>query len=110
MMHSARTQTSSITNSARRYSHAWLIERGLPSSLPEELKPRAQQVEQKIASAVGVAVLCQTPEMEPVARQVEKAMSDAVADCYANGDTEPAIVQARMAEARSRTIARLLGR
>lgn len=109
-MHLARTQAAPVSLAARRYSHRWLTERGFPSYLPDELKPKAEQVEQKIISAVGVAVMTQTPELVPVAKQVEKAMADAVADCYANGDIEPAIVQARMAEARARALAQLLGR
>lgn len=109
-MHHARTQSERITKVQRAYSHRWLTERGYPSGLPEALWPAAEQVHGKIVSAVGIAVMTQTPELEPVARQVEKAMADAVADCYANGDTEPVIVQARMAEARTRTMAQLLAR
>ena len=109
MMHYARTQAASVGKAERVYSHFWLVERGIPSALPNELMPKAEQVEQKIVTAVGVAVLTQTPELIPVAKQVEKAMADAVADCYANGDIEPAIVQARMAEAQTKALAQLLG-
>lgn len=110
MMHHARTQAESVTIAKRLYSHAWLTERGIPSGLPEKLKPLAQQVEQKVAKAVGIAVMAQTPEMQPLAKVVERAMSDAVEDCYANGDTDDAIVRARMFEARRDTLKAAIGR
>lgn len=103
MMHSARTQMETLPIRKRLYSHHWLTERGLPSQLPLGDQP-------VVVSAVGIAVKASNPEMAPVAKMVEKAMADAVEDCYANGDVEPALVSKRMAEARARTYQQLVGK
>jgi hypothetical protein len=108
-MHMSRTQLPTLSDSQRLYSHQWLTERGLPSQLPDELRPKAERVHPVIAEGVMVAVLAQTEEMRPFAQVLERAMSDAVADAYANGDTAPAIVKDRMQAARSRTYRDLLG-
>jgi hypothetical protein len=41
---------------------------------------------------------------KPFAAAMEKAMSDAVAEAYADGKTEPAFVRARMDKARDKFI------
>jgi hypothetical protein len=109
LMHIARTEAKSLPLKLRAWSHRWLTERGHPSHLPDELKPKAEQVHPVIAEGVMVAVLAQTEEMKPFAKRLEREMSKAVEDAYANGDTAPAIVRERMQEARSRTYRELLG-
>jgi hypothetical protein len=103
-LHHARTQASSIPARLRCYSHAWLLERGLPSGLPDHLKPKADRMYPREVKAVGVAVgtLSQLPEFIERARAIQKAMSDAVAEAYADGVTDPDIVKARMGAARLR--------
>lgn len=108
-MHMSRTQLPTLSDAQRLYSHRWLTERNLPSQLPDELRPNAEQVCPVIAEGVMVAVMAQTDEMKPFAAELERRMSDAVEDAYANGDTAPAIVRQRMQEARSRTYRELLG-
>jgi hypothetical protein len=105
--HVARTAAQSVSFRARAYSHAWLIERGLPSRLPDELKPRAERMFPRVVDAVGIAVRALNEDRKPLARIIERAMSDAVADCYANGDRDPEIVKARMREARASMFKRL---
>jgi hypothetical protein len=107
-LHVARTAASSVTFRARAYSHAWLAERGLPSQLPDELKPKAERLYPRIVDAVGIAVRAISEEHKPIARMIERAMSDAVADCYANGDRDPQIVKARMREARANVSRKVL--
>jgi hypothetical protein len=108
-MHIARTETKSLSLKLRAWSHRWLTERGHPSHLPDDLKPKAERMHPVIAEGVMVAVLAQTEEMKPFAKRLEREMSNAVEDAYANGDTAPAIVRKRMQEARSRTYRELLG-
>src|SRR5215218_10937824 len=55
-LHHARTQAESMHLSHRAYSHRWLEERGLPSGLPDHLKPSAQRMYPRIVSAVGIVV------------------------------------------------------
>ena len=98
-IHAARTGASSIGFNHRAYSHSWLIERGLPSMLPDDLKPKAERMYPRVVDAVGIGVKA-APEKHDMGKALMRAMSDAVADCYANGDRDPALVKARMMESR----------
>lgn len=109
-MHYARTQAESIPFQGRAYSHSWLLDHGLPSALPDELKPRAQRLYPVIHEAVGIAVGFRSSMLKPAAPLVEKAMSDAVEDCYAEKRTNPDFVKARLTEARVSEMRRLFGR
>jgi hypothetical protein len=62
-MHAARTAMESMSFSKRAYSHAWLMERMLPSQLPDNLRPRAQRRYPQTMSAVGIAVRNVTPAL-----------------------------------------------
>lgn len=108
-MHRARTESATVSFRARAYSHAWLIERKLPSGLPDALKPAAEQLHPRIVTGVGIMIKSASPMMRPAALEVQKAMSDAVANAYAEGNEEPVFVRARMAEARERTYKALFG-
>jgi hypothetical protein len=101
-MHYARTQAGSIPVKLRCYSHAWLCERGLPSGLPDWMKPKAARLYPHSVNAVGVAVKAMSAASEPLARAIEKAMSNAVMECYADGVTDSDIIKARMDAARLR--------
>jgi hypothetical protein len=108
-LHMARTQSDWLADRARCYSHAWLAERGLPSQLPDELKPKADRLYPRIVEAVFVSANTNSALLKPVAMQVQRSMCDAVEDCFANGDRDPALVRTRMAEARARTFRALIG-
>src|ERR1700693_1829559 len=102
MLHRARTEASSMSLAQRLYSHAWLLERNLPSGLPDELKPPAEP-RKKIVSGVGIIVVATNqddPYSRALAKAIEQAQSDAVNDAYSFGKTDPEFVKARMAEAR----------
>ena len=103
-MHHARTLAATIPLPLRQYSHAWLVERNLPSALPEKDRPPV------IAEAVGISVNFRSSYMRPAATEVRTAMERAVLDRYGMGDKDPAIVQAAMAEARGKTMRALFGR
>ena len=102
MMHYARTETQSISSRLRCYSHAWLCERGLPSNLPDQLKPKASRLYPHKVKAVGIAVKAISAEGALRARIIERVMSDAVMECYADGVTDPQVIKARMDAARLR--------
>jgi hypothetical protein len=102
-MHHARTLAETVGLQYRRYSHAWLTERMLPSGLPAELKPT-------IAEAVGISVNFHSSFLKPAAAEIRGAMEHAVLDRFAMGDKDPVIVQAAMSEARDRTMRALFGR
>jgi hypothetical protein len=99
-LHYARTQAGSIPVRLRCYSHAWLCERGLPSGLPDWLKPKAARLYPHSVHAVGIAVKPLSAASEPLARAIEKVMSNAVLECYADGITDPNIIKVRMNAAR----------
>lgn len=108
-MHHARTQAETVSFKARAWSHWWLLERGLPSGLPDRLKPSAERVYSRAVEGVGISVNCRNPILKPAMIEVRKTMEAAVEDCYANGDTDPAFVSRRMAEAREKTMRQLFG-
>lgn len=99
-IHHARTQSVWIRLPLRAYSHRWLLERGLPSGLPDELKPSAERLYPQKTAAVGISVNSKYPVVQ---RAIHGAMRDAVLETYADGHAEqPEIVKARMMEARAR--------
>lgn len=100
-LHHARTQADSVADTLRCYSHAWLIERALPSGLPDRLKARADRLYPRVVTAVGIAVKSLSGETER-ARAIEQAMSDAVAECYADGVRDVRVIKDRMQAARKR--------
>jgi hypothetical protein len=108
-MHAARTAAEFVTFKSRAYSHKWLTERNLPSQLPDNLKPSAERLYPRVVEGVGISVNTRSPWLKPAMIEVRQAMEQAVADCYANGDTDPAIVRPRMFEAREKTMKSLFG-
>lgn len=105
-MHVARTASKSVPLNLRAYSHAWLRERGLPSQMPDELKPSAERLYPVVVGAVGISVNSKHVEVQ---RGVHGAMRGVVLDCYANGDDDPKIVKPRMMEARRNELKGLYG-
>lgn len=101
-LHYARTQTESIYDRLRCYSHAWLCERGLPSGLPDRLKSKASRIYPHKVMAVGVAVKAMSAANEQRARAIEQVMSKAALECHMDGVTDPAVIRSRMNEARRR--------
>lgn len=99
ILHTARTESSFVPLALRQYSHRWLRDRGCRSLLPPELRPKAEAWRPVIVDAVGVACFAEHAE---VSRSIVGAMSNAVEDCYANGDRDPAIVRPQMLAARQR--------
>lgn len=108
-MHHARTQTVSIPLRPRAYSHRWLTERGLPSGLPDPLRPMAERMYPVIAGAVGISVNTSNEWLRPAMLEVRTAMEHAVEDCYADNETDPGYVRARMMEVREHTLRQLFG-
>lgn len=98
-MHLRRTAEQTIPPRWRYYSHRWLMDRAIPSQLPDHLKPSAERMYPRKVDAVGVAVRSRFVEVQ---RAITGAMSGAVADCYANGDRDPFIVKPQMMAARDR--------
>ena len=111
VMHMARTQTQSLHPRHRILSHCWLVDRDLPSHLPEELKPKAEQVDRSVASAVGLSVNFRSPWMRDAAGEVRGALEHAVLDAEAEGRIEDRMfVTARIDEAKSKVMRALFGR
>lgn len=109
VMHRARTEAESLPIDKRAYSHRWLCDRGLPSGLPDELKPRAERIYPRVVEAVGISVNARSEMLKPLAREVERAMADAVEEAYADGRTDPGFIKSRMAEVKDRTWRQLMG-
>lgn len=108
-MHMARTGADTIAFKHRAYSHNWLKERGLPSQLPDWLKPSADRLYPTVVEGVGISVNSRNPFLQPAMLEVQGAMENVVADMYANGDTDPVKVKKRMLEARESVMSSLFG-
>lgn len=107
MLHHARTQ-SPVAFKLRAYSHRWLLDRGLPSGLPDEMRPRADRLYPVKAEAVGISING-GGIFAPIIPYVREAMEGAVLECFADGHKETEIVRPRMFEARSKAVKHLLG-
>ena len=106
VMHKARTGCRVLKLEKRLYSHAWLMERGIKSDLPDDLRPPSQQVRPVIFSAVGVAVnsLSHRSDRVEEAKAIEKVMARAAGDMIRAGITDGKRISARMWEAREQFI------
>jgi hypothetical protein len=110
-IHYARTVANSFSLRLRAYSHAWLLDHGLRSGLPDELKPKAERMYPRIAEGVGIACRGTSEVGRAIAPLIQGAMSGAVMDIYADDRSpDPARVRARMAEARRTTVRKLIGK
>lgn len=107
-IHMARTQANTIDVKLRGYSHAWLLERGLPSQLPDHLRASAERMYPRVVRAVGISVNARSPLLAAVVVPVREAMENAVNEAFADNASDD-IVSRHMADARSRTLRKLLG-
>jgi hypothetical protein len=110
-IHYARTVSGAIRDPLRCYSHRWLEEQGLPSGLPDRLKPKADRLYPRIASAVGLAVQMRNPAEAGGGVEIRKAMEYAVLEAEADGRlTDSPFVKLRVEEARAKERRKLFGR
>lgn len=101
-IHMTRTATERLPFRFRAYSHSWLTERAMRSLLPDELKPRAERMYQRIVSAVGICVAGLGNKKTDYHHYVSTKLCELVADMYADGIEDPVIVSARMKELHDR--------
>jgi hypothetical protein len=110
-IHHARTQAATFSLRLRAYSHAWLLDNGYPSGLPDDLKPKAERLYPRFVEGVGIACKGNSEVGRLIAPIIQGAMSDAVMDIYAdNRSPDPVLVKSRMMEARTLTVKKLIGR
>jgi hypothetical protein len=109
-LHMARTATESVPFKLRAYSHRFLVDGGLPSQLPDILKPKAERLYPVVFESVGISVNARSELLKPIVPHVRGAMELAVLEAYADGERNPTFVKARMMEARQKEIKRLLGK
>lgn len=108
-IHAARTAAKFMHFRKRAYSHRWLLDHGVPSLMPDRLKPSAEQIYPAVVEAVGISVNASSQLFKPIVKPVRDAMENAVLECYADKQKDPTFVKRRMLEARARTIKSLLG-
>ncbi len=103
IMHQARTAADSVPMQKRIYSHAWLAERGLPSQLPDGMKPPRERKGPPVifpAALICVGALSSSSDRREEAKAMERAMADAVGDMITSGITDKARIAKRMWQAR----------
>jgi hypothetical protein len=110
MIHLARTAASSMPVDLRAYSHRWLVDRGLPSKLPDRLKPKAERLYPRVAAAVGISVIAQREAYKPASVEIRQAMEHAVLEAEADGRlTDTAFVRTRLLAAGHKVRKKLFG-
>jgi hypothetical protein len=110
ILHRIRVETESVPLKARAWSHRWLTERGLPSGLPDRLKPAAERMYPRVAQMVGISVNPRSEYMRPAAPLIRRAMEEAVLELHGDGvDLSAPIVGQRMKEAARGEMRRLFG-
>ena len=105
-LHMARTQTASLGFSLRAYSHRWLVERSLPSQLPDFLRSSVDRMYPQVVETVGISVMASRPERQEHAAHVRTSMENVVLEMFADGVRDPVRVSVRMGEARTRAMKR----
>jgi hypothetical protein len=109
-LHMARTQSETIDERLRFYSHQWLSERGYPSQLPDKLRPAAERLYPIKVSSVGISVNIKSELFRPLVTHVRGAMENAVMEVYSDGKQDDVnLIRQRMFEARRFTVRKLLG-
>src|SRR5262245_50486659 len=108
-LHLARTGARSVPFRHRAYSHSWLKERGLPSNLPDRLRPRAERMYPRIVEAVGFAPNFRSPILKPIREHVIQGVCERIEECYAEKRTDPEFVKQQILETKDRIIKRLVG-
>lgn len=106
MIHRARTETIAVPLAKRAYSHHWLVQNGLPSGLPDHLKPKAERYGYKFAYGVGIGmkVAGNDPTKRALAKAVQTAMGRAVSEAFADGRTDGEHLRRRMLEAKQSAV------
>ena len=108
-LHISRTHAESVPFKLRAYSHRWLLERSLPSKLPNILRPKAERIEKVVQEGVAISANVRDPIMMPVAIEIRTAMENIVNDMYSSGTPDPVKLRREMMFARDRTKRKLLG-
>ena len=103
-MHVARTAADSVPLAKRLYSHAWLEERAMRSSLPDELRP--EPTGPVIVPSVGISVNTSSKSADRIeeAKYIEGVMAAAAEDAMLSGITDPARVSRIMWDARAKSL------
>lgn len=108
MMHHIRTGSRAVRMRCRAWSHRWLVERSLPSGLPDILRPRAERLYPVAVGGVLIASAKRTPITLPLRQVMEVVVLEDYADA-GRRDPKPDVVRAHMLEARARERRKLLG-
>jgi len=109
--HIARTGMQSMPLKARAYSYRWLVERGLPTQLPDNLKPQAERLYPTMVEAVAISCKSTNKALQPVFDRVRASMEDVVNDAYAGTKHVDADkLKAAMQEARQKSMRQLIGK
>lgn len=109
MLHRARTESPLVHNTKRYYSHRWLLDHGLPSGLPDPLRPLAERLYPRIVTAVGISLNTSSSWLKPALPLVRGAMERSVMETMGDGVTDPVVIKRRMFEAKDKEQTKLFG-
>jgi hypothetical protein len=110
-LHMARTGLAAAPFPARAYSHSWLMERGLPSQLPDRLKPRAERLYPWIVTAAAFSINFRSKFLRPIESLVTGAISKRMCELWAEHKKAPdaQLVLKEICDTKNATIKKLVG-
>lgn len=110
-LHVARAASASTATKLRVYSHYWLLERSMPSPLPDELKSKAEQFRPRIVSGVGFSWNAKSDILRAAKGTIVAAVTARIEEMAADGllETNPDLVRQEMLFTKNKTLAGLFG-
>jgi len=109
MLHLARCGTGTLPLKLRAYSHRWLVERNIPSPLPDEIRPECERLYPRIADSVALCFRASNPAFKEVAAYAQHKASLAVEEMWAENDKDPLRVRNRIKEVKLQSEREMLG-
>lgn len=110
-LHMSRTRLETMPLNLRAYSHRWLLDQGLPSQLPDELKPVAERLYPKVVEAVGISVNFKSEALAPLVQPVQSVMEVVANEAHADPKlwADQPRVRRLMMDAKARELKKLVG-
>lgn len=107
--HVARTLTETLGLKLRAYSHRWCLDNGIPSQLPDVLKPTAERMYPRAVESVGISVNF-APGLADAEGFVRGHMEQSVIESYDKKILDTSIIRSRMMDAKLIGMKKAFGR
>lgn len=111
MLHHARTQSTKLPLKLRAYSHRYLLDHGLPSGLPDHMKPKAERLYPVVREMVGLSINYSAAFLKPAADEIRSTLEIEVLDAFSGTRTvDHSKLRAHLLDTKDRAQQQLIGR